>query len=238
MLSQVEDRQGALYADITLKDLGYPIYTPLCHIPIAYGNIWERIGEAFVEEATATCPVDTGYLRDHIGSTHDNAGVELWSDAEYSTYQEYGTQKMKAQPYFEAAMLNAMDSVQSQCAAQKNQFFEIDSDMAFLMQGCTGDLESCYYYLDRLDRVIDFMNSENAEMAAESGLYYDITPLYDARYDIEARIEELMKYEGQAAMGGQGILGFLAQLFAEMLAMLIISILTFPFQLVEPHSSF
>ena len=71
-------------------------------------------GEAFVDDAQAQAPVDTGYLRDHIsilGST--DREVTIHSEAPYSAAQEFGTSKMSAQPYF----FQAIDSARQEFEA-------------------------------------------------------------------------------------------------------------------------
>ena len=50
MLPEVQNRDGALYADVTPSSLGLPIYTPMCHIPIPYSMYWKEFGEMFEEQ--------------------------------------------------------------------------------------------------------------------------------------------------------------------------------------------
>lgn len=131
MIPEVQNRDGALYADVTPTTLGLPAYTPMCHIPIPYSIYWREFGESFEEQAKATCPVDTGYLRAHIGHHADSGGCEIWSDAPYSAYQEYGTSRMKAQPYFEAALVNAYSQVEGSMSALAAEFMDNDADLFF-----------------------------------------------------------------------------------------------------------
>lgn len=226
MLPVVQNRDGALYADVTPSTLGLPVYTPMCHIPIPYSMYWKEFGETFEEQAKATCPVDTGYLRAHIGYNADSGGCEIWSDAPYSAYQEYGTSKMRAQPYFEAAMANAYANIEGSMAALAQEFMENDADLWFLTNRCgkEGTLQECYADLEKLDKIIAFMQKENAATAAEAGWYYDITPLIDARAEISARIEQLKEME--AMRKAQGLGGFLADLIGMMLAQLLLAPLT------------
>ena len=224
-----EIRDGALYADITPETLGLPPITPLCGIPIEYNEIWENFGETFKSIATTTCPVDTGYLRDHIDFQADEGGVECWSDADYSAYQEYGTSKMKAQPYFEQALQEAYKSCKSQFNAKIMWYREMDEDFNFLLLGCSGSIAQCYHYLNVLGKWI--------VMCSEAG--YDTTPLEDAYVEILAHIQQMEQTEMAATSG----LGFFGQLFATILAALALAVLTFPFQLmwenrgVEHHPS-
>lgn len=226
MIPEVQNRDGALYADVTPTSLGLPIYTPMCHIPIPYSIYWREFGETFEEQAKATCPVDTGYLRDHIGYHADSGGCEIWSDAPYSAYQEYGTSKMRAQPYFEAAMANAYANIEGSMMALANEFMDNDADLFFLTNRCgrEGTLQECYADLQRLDKIIAFMQQSNATTASEAGWYYDLTPLMDAREEIYARIQQLQEIEEMRQ--AQGIGGFLAELFGMMLAQLLMAPLT------------
>lgn len=226
MIPEVQNRDGALYADVTPATLGLPVYTPMCHIPIPYSIYWKQFGEMFEEQAKATCPVDTGYLRDHIGFHEDAGGCEVWSDAPYSAYQEYGTSRMRAQPYFEAALVNAYSQVEGSMMALANEFMENDADLWLLTNRCgrEGTLADCYADLEKLDRIIAFMQKENASTAAEAGWYYDITLLIDAKAEISARIEQLKEIE--AMRKAQGLGGFLAELIGMMLAQLLLAPVT------------
>ena len=58
-------------------------------------------GNAFVDDAQGTAPVDTGHLRDSIIVTSSsNTEVIIEAQADYSRYVEEGTWKMSAQPFF------------------------------------------------------------------------------------------------------------------------------------------
>lgn len=226
MLPTVENRDGKLFAMATPADMGLPPTTPMCHVPIPYAGHWEQMGQLFEEQAKANCPVDTGYLKNHIGYHADSGGVDFWSDAPYSAYQEYGTWKMRAHPYFEAAVANAMNTMEGSMRAMANEYQEMDSDLYFLTTRCgrEGTLEECYADLERLDRLIAFMESANATSAAEAGWYYDLTNLYDAKEEIYQRIQELEEIEAQRQ--AQSLGGFLAELAGMMLAQLLMAPLT------------
>lgn len=227
MLPQVEDRSGKLFAAMTPSDLGLPFTTSMCHIPIPYATYWEQIGATFKEIAQGTCPVDTGYLRDHIGYHADSGGCDFWSDAPYSAYQEYGTWKMRPQPYFEAAMVEATAQYEGSMWAMANEYNDMDADLFFLTFRCgrEGSLEECYADLENLDRIIAFMESANATSAAEAGWYYDLANLYEARAEIEARIEELMELE-ELRQQQEGLIGFMAEIIGMMIAEVLMAPLT------------
>lgn len=59
-------------------------------------------------------PVDTGNLRNQIGyeRSPDKKSVEVFSNAPYSGYVEFGTRFQNAQPYFMPAVRLAMAQLQ------------------------------------------------------------------------------------------------------------------------------
>lgn len=77
------------------------------------GEALREVADLIVEEAQSTCPVDTGYLRDHIQITSESdTQVTVASTAEYSSFVEYGTRYMDAQPFFEPAIDKARSQMQ------------------------------------------------------------------------------------------------------------------------------
>jgi HK97 gp10 family phage protein len=62
------------------------------------------------------CPVDTGTLRSSIhakplwGSTYKHGGV-VYTAVEYAGYQEFGTSRMRAQPYMRPAFNIERDGI-------------------------------------------------------------------------------------------------------------------------------
>lgn len=158
----VEVYSGALYCDLTPEDLGCMLYTPHLHIPINYGTAMKAIGEEAVQIAKSTCPVDTGYLRSQIGTIGDDGGVEIWSDAYYSAYQEYGTRRMAAQPYFEAAIQDAADGNNTKLAECEGQWLSADEDMNILTAGGNDSLAKVQRTIDRMYS----LSSEFYSMAA------------------------------------------------------------------------
>ena len=81
-----------------------------------------------------------------------------------------------------------------------------DADLFFLTNRCgrEGTLEECYADLQRLDKIIAFMQQSNATTAAEAGWYYDITPLIQAKEEIYARIQQLQEIEAMRQAQGIG----------------------------------
>lgn len=66
-------------------------------------------GATYEVEAKTKAPVDTGNLLKNIGYDLEPSGkdVELFSDAPYSGYVEFGTVHQKAQPFFRPAFVRA-----------------------------------------------------------------------------------------------------------------------------------
>ena len=70
----------------------------------------EAVGLQAEGYAKGYCPVDTGTLRNSITHTtegHDTAVIG--TNVEYAPYVEYGTSRMKAQPYLAPAVTNHLD---------------------------------------------------------------------------------------------------------------------------------
>ena len=93
-----------LRARIDLCEWGFPTRTSILHIPIDYSQVIEMCGEASCEIAKSICPVDTGYLQSSIDWKMDKTRWTIEATAEYAQYVEYGTWKMRAQPYFTPAV--------------------------------------------------------------------------------------------------------------------------------------
>jgi len=60
--------------------------------------------------AKRSAPVDTGNLRSQIGfeRSPDGKSVEVFANAPYSGYVEFGTRYQRAQPYFRPAIIKAL----------------------------------------------------------------------------------------------------------------------------------
>ena len=113
-----------LYVKFDAKDLGYPKKVPtvitgkngkpkVVKVPVDYTRAFEAFPKAFESEAKRIVPVDTGYLRSTIkadieGKTYDDMFCWAEATAEYAQYVEYGTWKMRAQPYFQPALNKAL----------------------------------------------------------------------------------------------------------------------------------
>lgn len=121
---------GSLYCDVSVESLGFPQYTPLMNLPIMYDESkFKEMGELFVGYARSTCPVDTGYLRDHNDYSADAGGIEMWSEAFYSAYQEYGTSRCRAQPWFESSIMSALadSGIEDNFSSLQTRYMYVDS---------------------------------------------------------------------------------------------------------------
>lgn len=85
-------------------DLNYPSATPSLGLYIEYGDGCDAFLDTFFDIAYDLCPVDTGELISSIDGFTDGESVEVYADADYAQYVEYGTSKMEAQPYFRPAI--------------------------------------------------------------------------------------------------------------------------------------
>jgi len=92
-----------------VNDLGYPPETPSLGLYIDYGDGCDVFLDTFFDIAYDLCPVDTGELISSIDGFTDGEGVEVYADADYAQYVEYGTSKMEAQPYFRPAIAAALE---------------------------------------------------------------------------------------------------------------------------------
>lgn len=88
-------------------DLNYPSATPSLGLYIDYGDGCDAFLDTFFDIAYDLCPVDTGELIGSIDGFTDGESVEVYADADYAQYVEYGTSKMEAQPYFRPALARA-----------------------------------------------------------------------------------------------------------------------------------
>lgn len=86
------------YLDETEEYGIIPDYTQGCAIFV----------DTFLRVSQELVPVDTGYLRSTLEADYDDTSCEAWTYCEYAEYQEYGTWKMPAQPYFEQAVLEGL----------------------------------------------------------------------------------------------------------------------------------
>ena len=72
----------------------------------AIARALEAIGLQCEGYAKMLCPVDTGNLRNSITHTvsADEQAVYIGTNVEYAAYVEFGTSRMRAQPYLQPAV--------------------------------------------------------------------------------------------------------------------------------------
>lgn len=207
---------GSLYADITPSSLGLPSVTPYAGLKIDYGEaLWRKMGQIYLDTARALCPYDTGYLSENINFYADSGGVEVWSDAPYSGYQEYGTSKMRAQPYFEAAILEMQNDATIQ-----------------------SELESTVNRYNRIDRNIimgENINSipGNSELGAFEDSYSDYEEEGYSSSGIREGVNQTRQITSAMDAIGLGILDMLIQT----IILTIVSLFTAPFKMIRDSNS-
>lgn len=81
-------------------------------LPAVKAEVAKRLNQAaqdFAEEARRAAPVDTGYMKAHIGQTKtatpESLVAEVASPAGYSGFVNYGTSRQVAQPFWTNAWL-------------------------------------------------------------------------------------------------------------------------------------
>lgn len=69
----------------------------------------DKVGFKAEDHVKALAPVDTGRLRASITHLVDDRSVTIGTNVEYAKYQEFGTSKMKAQPFLKPGIMNNME---------------------------------------------------------------------------------------------------------------------------------
>lgn len=198
---------GALVADMTPQSFGVARRN-VAGIPIPYARYYKQIGEAFKGMAQATCPVDTGFLQQNIGYNTDGGGVEMWSDAQYSAYQEYGTSKMAAQPYFDASVFDAISMAVGGMQSLEGRFEEIGNQLMELnhMAGNEFSIGECQMDLAMCDHILSFFMEMNFTYAADAGWTYNLAPIYEMMDAIQMQQEILEEEARQQQMQQQAMM--------------------------------
>lgn len=89
---------------------------------VDYTSACSAFVSTFMDWATSLVPVRTGFLRSTIkAETNGSTYCMVEAKAEYAQYVEYGTWKMKAQPYFVPALRAAMESFQAEAIRAINR---------------------------------------------------------------------------------------------------------------------
>lgn len=69
-------------------------------------NALEAVGKFLVSKMDYYVPVDTGFLKSRNEYVIANNELFLQNDCYYAIFQEFGTYKMKAQPFMRPAVFN------------------------------------------------------------------------------------------------------------------------------------
>lgn len=205
---------GSLYCDISVESLGFPSYTPLCALPIRYnGEKFREMGELFVTYARSTCPVDTGYLRDHNDFSADLGGVEMWSEAFYSVYQEYGTSRCRAQPWFESSIQSALadSGIMDDFESTQARFNAIDGELMAVQTAYPTTIAECWSLIARIENL-------QGELAS-IGIYLEglQESLDQLQFRIDMMAQQMMM---EAMLGGKGVMdmSFIEQMIISLIS--------------------
>lgn len=74
-------------------------------------NALEKACLVVENAAKEKCPVDTGRLRNSISHEVENDEGIIGTNVEYAPYVEFGTYKMKAQPFLQPALNENKDKI-------------------------------------------------------------------------------------------------------------------------------
>ena len=87
----------------------------------AIARALEAIGLQAEGYAKLLAPVDTGRLRNSISHEVSDQTVYIGTNVEYAAYQEFGTRRMKAQPYLAPAVEDHLTEYQKLAEAMLKQ---------------------------------------------------------------------------------------------------------------------
>lgn len=220
-LPQVITRpDGSLYCDVSIESLGFMSFTPLCSLPIQYDSSkFKEMGDIFVGYARSTCPVDTGYLRDHNDYHADAGGIEMWSEAFYSAYQEYGTSRCRAQPWFESSILSALadSGIEDDFAQTQTRFNYVDGELAAIQATTPTSIYECQSLINRIENL-------QTELFA-LGLH--VEGLQEGLESLQRQVQDLMVQLMVAQTTGPKGLSMLEQMVISIIAGIIGGLIRF-----------
>lgn len=101
---------GLLCEFDVVNDFGYIDSTEEYNIYPDYSLGCEVFVETFLAVSRQLVPVDTGYLRSTLDASSDDTSCRAETDCEYAQYVEYGTWCCPSQPYFEPAIIAALEA--------------------------------------------------------------------------------------------------------------------------------
>ena len=138
-------------------DLNYPSATPSLGLYIEYGDGCDAFLDTFFDIAFDLCPVDTGELISSIDGFTDRESVEVYADADYAQYVEYGTSKMEAQPYFRPALAAALERAKRDWQEAVDEAMEEEKQILAELTG-GGDEEDGGVMMGLLGRALGLSN--------------------------------------------------------------------------------
>ena len=124
-----------------VNDLNYPSGTPSLGLYIDYGDGCDAFLDTFFDIVYDLCPVDTGELISSIDGFTNEDSVEVYADADYAQYVEYGTSKMEAQPYFRPALDAALQVAKRDWQDAVDEAMEEEKQMLAALTGQGGEEE-------------------------------------------------------------------------------------------------
>ena len=209
---------GSLYCDIDVeKTFGLRYRTPTLNIPVKYDpELFKSMAEIFVTNARATCPVDTGFLRDHNDAQADKGGVEMWSEATYSVYQEYGTSRCRAQPWFESSVQLAIESTNAQdtCANLYNTYLGLEQELVIVQSMRITSIAEGQQAIAHLRKAKDIAE----------GIGFPVEEIDEAIEEIEEQMAEIAMMEQQ--MAAMPELGPLVTMFIQIIVGIIVGLIS------------
>ena len=116
-------------------NLGYPPETPSLGLYIDYGDGCDAFLDTFFNIAYDLCPIDTGELISSIDGFTNREDIEVYADADYAQYVEYGTSKMEAQPYFRPALAAAFEIAKLHWQEAVDEAMEEEAQILAVLSG-------------------------------------------------------------------------------------------------------
>lgn len=80
-------------------------------VPEILGKGIRAGAERVRDRAKSACPVRTGALRNSISVSSDGMRAEVSANTNYAAFVEFGTSKMRAQPYLTPALIGGAEEI-------------------------------------------------------------------------------------------------------------------------------
>jgi len=79
--------------------------------------VYQRGGELIVERANVLAPKKTGFMASLIGFVVIPRGITITGGADYTSYQEFGTEKITAKYFISTAIEELLPQIDEECIA-------------------------------------------------------------------------------------------------------------------------